>query len=82
MVSVAWRDPFTACVASGVPLSLKVIVPVGVPPKAPVTVAVKVVDWLKVVGFTELTSTVLVFALLTTCPVGGDVVTSKVMPSL
>ncbi len=51
-------------VPSVVAPSLKVTVPVGVPP-APVTVAVKVTDWPKVEGLADEPSAVVVSALAT-----------------
>src|SRR5947207_2897755 len=80
---LAWAEPLSATLeVMTVTPSRKLMVPVGVPPKAPVTVAVKVVNWLKVVGFTELTSDVIVFALLTTCATGDELLVSKVVFAL
>src|SRR5450631_442386 len=51
----------------GLPPSMKVTIPAGIPaPGATAeTVAVKVTDWPKTVGFTEEVTAVVVFALVT-----------------
>lgn len=52
---------------------LKVTVPVGVPPNAGVTVAVKVTDWPYCEGFFEEARVVVVLALLTVWARGAEV---------
>ena len=63
-------------VPSVVELSLKVTVPVGVPP-LDVTVAVKVTDWPDVDGFLDEATEVEVVATLTVCVSADDVLPRK-----
>jgi hypothetical protein len=56
---------------------VKVTTPPGVPPNCPVTVAVKVVDWLKLEGFGVEVTLVVVLALFTTWLSGDEVLVLK-----
>ena len=64
--------PLSAPVPSVVEPSLKVTVPVDVPPGA-LTVAVKVTGWPYADGFSEEASAVLVLAWFTVCDSAPDV---------
>ena len=81
VAKVACPDPFSAPVPNVPAPSLKVTVPVGVPAKVLVTVAVKVTDWPRVDGFKDETTAVLVVAPTTLDKsIAGDVETRK-LPS-
>ena len=56
---------------------LNVTVPLGEPPKAPVTVAVKVTDWPEIDGFRDEVMVEVVFALLTEWPNTAEVLPLK-----
>jgi hypothetical protein len=62
VLNVATPEPFRVPVPRFVPPSIKVTVPVGVPP-VPVTVAVNVTDWPAVEGFREELRAVLLGAV-------------------
>ena len=75
ITNVAWPEPFTGCAGPmALPPSLNVTVPVGF---VPVTVAVKVTDWLYPEGFSEDATEVVVgfTPLFTVC-----VRTAEVLP--
>src|SRR5262249_22550987 len=74
--NVAGRLPWRVRVPSVVEPSLKVTVPVGVPPVL-VTVAVNVTDWVSALGFTDDTTVVVVAPMLTVCVSGADVLGPK-----
>ena len=67
VLKVAWPAPLTAPVPNTVVPSLKVTVPVRVPAPGATTLtcAVKVTDWKRVEGLSELLNEVVVEALLT-----------------
>lgn len=79
VANVAWGgfEPFKVPVPSTVVLSMKVTVPLGIPPAEGVTVAVKVTDWPNVEGFREELTAVVVAALFTVCVNAGDVLPAK-----
>jgi hypothetical protein len=65
VVKVADAVEFSGCETNGLPLSLKVTVPVGTPEVEGVTVAVNVTDWLGLEGSGEALRAVVVGAIVT-----------------
>jgi hypothetical protein len=69
--------PLTVTVRSVLVPSLKVTVPVGVPPNCPAMVAVKVTDCPAVEGFKDEDKVLVVAALLMVCESAADVLSAK-----